>query len=311
MIQRIFRKLCRWLPGFQSGLHPIYTDEDRWASFVIISHMDKVNCLLQNYGEQIHMSDIEKDNYVRTGRIPMRIASVAYRYRSLLLQHLHEFVPRYMPGASHISQAVKFIDVSTRDILSKYVQDWPLTREGIPYRYFHDYVPVGTSGINHQDYYHIRRLVWDFKYAHDNVTPYNHVKALCKVYEMVAQDILSVFGEDASKLTLFCVPASTHEKTWLRYCEFSRLLCRHTGMTDSFSYVSMMTDRTPKHEGGYRKDNYVLDTYFFNGKFVLMFDDVITTGESLNMARMVLEKAGATVIVAYSIAKTIKVKNYQ
>ena len=47
-----------------------------------------------------------------------------------------------------------------------------------------------------------------------------------------------------------------------------------------------------------------LDSDFFKDKYVILFDDVITTGASVERFKNKMENAGATVIAALSVGKT-------
>ena len=44
---------------------------------------------------------------------------------------------------------------------------------------------------------------------------------------------------------------------------------------------------------------------FFKGRYVLLFDDVITSGSSMERMRILLQAAGATVIAGLSLGRTL------
>lgn len=314
----MFRRLLyRFFPNLISReasktVQTKYTDADRFACFILIEHMDQVNDLLQDYGHHMEINNDELAAYIESGTVPLRVVAMASLVRPLLKDNMHMFLSERLERNISVTPPIRHRDMDTENRLRSYVREWPVLSGGIPYRYFHDYIPVSVqeipAGYGKFDFVGIRQLVWNFKYSKDSVTPYRHVDAMYKVVDWLAEDIQRTFGTDTSRLTFFCVPASTQKNNWLRYCEFSMMLCRRTGMADAFDHVFMQVDRKAKHEGGVRKDNYFLDGSFFSGRFIIMFDDVVTTGKSLRSAAHRLKEAGAFVIGAYSIARSIKIE---
>lgn len=288
-----------------------YTEADRLTSFILIEHLDQVNDILQNYGQHIDISDDELSAYVASGKVPLRVVEMAALVRPLLIEDIHTFLSGKYQTSGNIAPPIRYRDMDTENRLRACVRDWQPLQGGIPYRHFYEYIPVGVqeipAGYGKFDFVGIRQLVWNFKYSKNSVTPYRHMEAMYKVIDCLVEDIQRTFGTETSKLTFFCVPASTQKNNWLRYCEFSMMLCRRTGMTDAFDHIFMQANRKAKHEGGIRKDNYYLDGAFFSGRFVLMFDDVVTTGKSLRSAARQLKEVGAFVMGAYSIARSIKI----
>ncbi len=49
---------------------------------------------------------------------------------------------------------------------------------------------------------------------------------------------------------------------------------------------------------------FAVDSIFFKGKYVLLFDDVITSGRSMERLKQKLESVGAIVIAGLSIGRT-------
>ena len=97
---------------------------------------------------------------------------------------------------------------------------------------------------------------------------------------------------------------SSKTNTERRYKDFSSRLCGETGMTNSYPYVNITQDGTPKHLGGTRKPVVSYDEDFFKNKNVIIFDDVITSGGSMLRMKEKLVRMGATVIAGISIGKT-------
>ena len=104
---------------------------------------------------------------------------------------------------------------------------------------------------------------------------------------------------------LFCIPASTRTKNEARYRDFYTKMNQLCGIQSAYSHIHITSDSTAKHEGGSGNVFVSLDKNFFKNKFVLMMDDVVTTGHSLNRYKNLLEQIGARVIGAILIGKTI------
>ena len=75
-------------------------------------------------------------------------------------------------------------------------------------------------------------------------------------------------------------------------------------MINAYPHIRVTEDGNAKHDGGDGSHRVYYDSYFFNGKYVVLFDDVRTTGNSLEQERRTLEGFGAKVICAVTIAQT-------
>ena len=110
-------------------------------------------------------------------------------------------------------------------------------------------------------------------------------------------------------LTLVCLPASTKVKNIARYDEFSVRLCEETGMANGYIHTYVVKDGMSKkhpenHTGHSIQPVIEFDKSFFKGKLVLLFDDVVTKGETMLKYKSDMEKMGATVIGGICIGKT-------
>ena len=112
------------------------------------------------------------------------------------------------------------------------------------------------------------------------------------------------FGSDISKLTLVCIPSSKEIVNNRRYKDFAEKLCSQTGMDNGFSNIWVSSDGDAKHLGGSSPSEISLNPSYFNGRYVILFDDVITSGSSMERFKRILESVGATVIGGLSIGKT-------
>lgn len=176
-------------------------------------------------------------------------------------------------------------------------------------KYLLDYYPTTVEFEADDDEWDDRWTVWIFKNDPGKTPEEAHQRVLNRVVPKFVGLLKDTFGEKSLKyLTLVCIPASTEEKNNARYKEFSERLCQETGIENGFSHIHLTRDRVAKREGGNADDvsiaNYSFDDSFFNGKRVILLDDIITKGNSMRIAKAKLEKLGAQVICGLSVGKT-------
>ena len=173
---------------------------------------------------------------------------------------------------------------------------WRLKVKGIPYYFFYHYYPTRFTDISNASR-NVRGLIYDFKDGkrHGNVV------------NILSQKLRSTFNkEDFKHLCFVCIPASTKSKNDARYESFSNDLCYELGMMNGFKHIRVIEDKISVREGGsfVSSNLYDIDTDFFRDKNVILFDDVVTRGRSMQVFKELLENNGATVICALSIGRT-------
>ena len=109
-------------------------------------------------------------------------------------------------------------------------------------------------------------------------------------------------GETASSLTFACIPASLRKHTERRFKHFSEQVCARTGMENAYPAFSF-TSTTD--EDGDEVDTLHIDEAFFQGKKVLLFDDIIASGGSVIRFAEKLQEMGAEVVAALALGKKI------
>lgn len=182
---------------------------------------------------------------------------------------------------------------STMTRLKNCVSSWDTVR-GVPHYFFYYYYPTRFTDIS-ADSYNARKLIYNFK---DGVA-HNTVK------DLIVGKIRSTFNQsDISKMCFACIPASTKSVHQSRYKVFSQEVCRELGMADAYDYITITKEKTPSHLGGNDSAEYSYDRSFFNGKFVVLFDDIVTRGDSVSSMKTELEALGAKVVCAVSIGRT-------
>lgn len=181
----------------------------------------------------------------------------------------------------------------------------------LPYFSFYYYYPTTCDWEATTHDWDIRNLVWNFKFSPVNreINDFdysNKVEADRRVLADLKYALLQIFDkEELGRITFFCVPASTQEVNERRYAKFSQNVCNELGMINAYKYLNFVQDATgAKHLGGEGNKVLNIDNKFFKNKIVIIFDDIITTGNSILKFKELLEDVGAHVIAALSIGKT-------
>lgn len=176
----------------------------------------------------------------------------------------------------------------------------------LKYNYLLKYYPTTCNFHADDEIWNDRYIVWNFKNTPVKTSPLQHQQALNYVIPRITTILEQTFGSKLSEITLFCIPASSEEKNKRRYEEFSEILCNNTGMQNAFTHIKIRGERGAKHEGVYGGDQQImLENDFFRKKNILLFDDVITSGQSMKYWKSELEnKLKANVIAAFAIGLT-------
>ncbi|WP_297975346.1 phosphoribosyltransferase family protein [uncultured Bacteroides sp.] len=161
-----------------------------------------------------------------------------------------------------------------------------------------DYVPTRYEASEREK--QIRSLIWDFKAG----------KRSKQVAAIVANKIAEKFGSFADSIVFVCVPASSVERTERRYREFCEEVARRCGCMNGYNAIKVDGSRMTIHETKKGKSLQNSETIsfnadFFNGKRVVVFDDVLTQGHSYARFACALEQLGAEVLGGYFLGKTI------
>lgn len=194
--------------------------------------------------------------------------------------------------------------------LKSCVASWPQPhRSSIDYFSLYNYYPTTCAWDASESEWDVRNLIWDFK-ANPNKPQseyeirIRHEQALKQVLPKLVKVINHFFGSKKSKLTLVCIPSSKRIVTERRYKDLAQKLCSATGMSNGYDYVSVTSDGEAKHLGGTSSAEFGIDSNYFKDRYILLFDDVITSGSSMERFKRLLEAVGATVIGGLSIGKT-------
>lgn len=169
----------------------------------------------------------------------------------------------------------------------------------IPYYYFYHYFSKKQfPDLYVDDVLEKRQIIYNFKAG--RTFQYNNIITKLKM----------VFDYHREKLTFVCIPASTVGKTKMRYKAFMEYVCRETGMENGYNHI-IITGEGESHHGGGSGCNYECDRGFFKDKLVIVFDDVVTKGDTLKVMVRKLETAGAKVMAAFFLGQTFYGFNYR
>lgn len=192
------------------------------------------------------------------------------------------------------------------------ISKWESSAMGLKYNYLWYYYPtnceLNISESSEEKVWEVRNLVWDFKNTKGKTLQADHEYSLDVIVPKVADLLYKTFGNDCKELTLVCITAATEENTQRRYKDFAIRLCESNNMTNGNEYINFVQDGVSKHdcpEGQVPKKPIIkFDEKFFKDRFVVLFDDVRTKGESMELYRRKLNKIGANVVCGITIAKT-------
>ena len=200
---------------------------------------------------------------------------------------LHRLTGLQEEGNIKISIMAKTIDIELQKQLDK------------PQTWFCKYFPVRIRNVGEREKAD-RQLVFDFKDG----------RAYEEVARRTAAAMTERYGASCADIVFSPVPASTREKNEVRYKAFCQRVCELTGAVNGYEHVSVSGERLSIHENRkaekeIRKVNIVeFDSAFFNGKSVVVFDDVISKGLSYATYAHQLESLGANVLGGLFLART-------
>lgn len=200
---------------------------------------------------------------------------------------LHRLNGLQEEGNIKISIMAKTIDIELQKQLDK------------PQTWFCKYFPVRIRNVGEREKAD-RQLVFDFKDG----------RAYEEVARRTAAAMTERYGASCADIVFSPVPASTREKNEVRYKAFCQRVCELTGAVNGYEHVSVSGERLSIHENRkaekeIREVNIVeFDSAFFNGKSVVVFDDVISKGLSYATYAHQLESLGANVLGGLFLART-------
>lgn len=181
----------------------------------------------------------------------------------------------------------------------KCVDNWDKVK-GIPHNFLWYYYPTTCDFELSRDMEAIQHFIWRFKDNTGNVNGTNRDGFTNRIISMLRQ----TFGDYTTALTFVCIAASTERATNNRLKKFSEAICKELGMTDGLPHIKIIQDAEPKHLGGDGFPKLQYDKEFFKNRLVVLFDDILTKGDSIIRYKSALEVLDCEVICAITLGKT-------
>ena len=175
------------------------------------------------------------------------------------------------------------------------------TINGIPYVFLYYYVPVKYQ--YDKEYSFTQEVetschkIWNFK---DGINQEWAINAVAEVL-----DICNYNGKSNPKLTFVCIPASTIGSNNQRFKYFASAICERSCLENGFNHINIIKEKTPKHISGIESETELeIDPVFFAGKDIILFDDVVTKGHSMQKLMQKLQAVNAKTVLCLSLGKT-------
>lgn len=213
---------------------------------------------------------------------------------------------------SRLAEERAGLQSSAKSVLINNAKDWEHLYGDFYYTWLFYYYPTNIENFVASDKeWNDRRTVWNFKNDPDkNISPILHEVALDKVIPQIRQRLCETFGEEYLQfLTLVCLPASTNAKNEARYEEFASRICEETGMENGYEHTHVVKDGMSKNHPANQTNHSIqpvieFDKDFFKGKYVLLFDDIVTKGGTMLRYKEIMKSIGATVVGGMCLGKT-------
>lgn len=128
--------------------------------------------------------------------------------------------------------------------------------------------------------------------------------------QMVISKLRQWYGDKAKDLVVVPVPCSSMAQYRFRFSYFCVVVANTLGQANPMQHVTILGKRTAAHRNPahtvVKDDNYEVqvDGDFFNGKKVVIVDDIVSSGRTADGFANLLEQAGAEVKGGIFFAKT-------
>ena len=128
--------------------------------------------------------------------------------------------------------------------------------------------------------------------------------------QMVISKLRQWYGDKARELVVVPVPCSSMAQYRFRFSYFCVVVANTLGQANPMQHVTILGKRTAAHRNPahtvVKDDNYEVqvDGDFFNGKKVVIVDDIVSSGRTADDFAKMLEEAGAEVKGGIFFAKT-------
>jgi predicted amidophosphoribosyltransferase len=159
-----------------------------------------------------------------------------------------------------------------------------------------EYLPTRYIASSNQE--KDRTSVYDFKNGYCNP----------KIFDELVRYINKCAGWSKSEYIICFIPASTQWKTDRRYSTLAQRLENMTGVKTTMAAIQRIEDKEAGHLNGGTINptaGISFKSSYFQGKKVILIDDVITRGHTFNCIANALIDKGANDVIGLFVAKTI------
>lgn len=171
------------------------------------------------------------------------------------------------------------------------------------YRYYYTMEYLPTRYMADSEERRNRKAVWNFK---DGVCSDEILDDLTDAVERIVGESTDFYDE--SDYVICFIPASTRVKTIHRYSSVAKCLSRNTGIRATLSAITRDVDSEAEHLSGKSNNptrDFSFDSSQFDGKNVILVDDVITRGRTFVHTADKLIARGALSVTGLFVAKTV------
>lgn len=153
----------------------------------------------------------------------------------------------------------------------------------IPYAFLHDHFPYSERDKISEKDRHVQNRIYLMK---DDCNSEEKMKALTIIANELVNFLLRFNYKNKSDFVFLCAPTSRTRSYERRYRLLSEFVQRYTGIFNATPFVVMLFDRPKRHTLNKKERkslpiNFYLKKKYFEGKNVIVFDDVMTTGSSI------------------------------
>lgn len=191
--------------------------------------------------------------------------------------------------------------------LKSCVSSWPQPRRStIEYFSLYNYYPTTCDWDASESEWNIRNLIWDFKAKPHNYQPTEeimrrHRNSVDIVLPKLCKVLRHYFGNKVPKLTIVPVLASTRIVSDRRYADIMERICNELDMYNGYLHMTITKEGISKNDPTNNTGHSIppeveYEQSFFKDKYVILFDDVITSGASMERYKCLLEASGAVTI---------------
>lgn len=194
-----------------------------------------------------------------------------------------------------------------RQVRSQYIRV-PLSNDG-ECLCIHDYYPKSGYGENvTPSQKSVRETVYSFKDKFNSKSPTQIMSARTTVCNAVCSVINKLYPGEQHNLWFCTAQASTPESATKRFRYFCQMVSSASGVNDGFDLIDVTGSKASASTGGGTRgdiSNLSFNPARINGKRIILFDDIITSGKTMAAIRNALLRNGAVSVDCIAYGRTV------